>query len=92
MPRIALTRPVSAAFARCELTHLAREPIDVARALRQHEGYEALLEELGCALLRLREEPDLPDSVFVEDAAFVVARNISHAAHASSSSCMKKSP
>jgi len=69
--RIALTRPVSAAFARCELTHLAREPIDVERARRQHEEYEALLAELGCSLLRIAEEPELPDSVFVEDAAIV---------------------
>lgn len=70
--RIALTRPVSAAFARCELTHLAREPIDVARARRQHDAYEDLLSDLGCTVLRLEEEPELPDSVFVEDAAFVV--------------------
>ena len=27
-----MTRPVSPSLARCELTHLVREPIDVARA------------------------------------------------------------
>jgi dimethylargininase len=69
---LALTRPVSPAFARCELTHLERVPIDVERAERQHAGYEALLEQLGCELVRLPVEPDLPDSVFVEDTAVVV--------------------
>ena len=68
----AITRSVSPAFARCALTHLAREPIDVALAERQHAAYEALLAELGCAIERLPVEPELPDSVFVEDAAIVL--------------------
>ncbi len=69
---IALTREVSPAFARCELTHLDRQPIDLGLAARQHGAYEALLAALGCALVRLPAEPGLPDSVFVEDAAVVV--------------------
>lgn len=68
----AITRGVSPAFAECELTHLAREPIDVALAERQHAAYEALLAELGCTIERLPVEPELPDSVFVEDAAVVL--------------------
>lgn len=70
--RLALTRAVSPAIARCELTHLSRRPIDLRVAERQHAAYEALLEELGCAVERLPAEPDLPDSVFVEDAAVVL--------------------
>jgi dimethylargininase len=70
--RIAVTRGISPAFARCELTHLAREPIDVALAERQHAAYEALLAKLGCVVERLAVEPALPDSVFVEDAAVVL--------------------
>ncbi|HET9765859.1 MAG TPA: arginine deiminase family protein [Thermoanaerobaculia bacterium] len=69
---MAITRQVSPAFAECELTHLAREPIDVGLARRQHAAYEALLEELGCVVEKLPQEPGLPDSVFVEDAAVVV--------------------
>ncbi|MBN1885842.1 MAG: dimethylargininase [Candidatus Krumholzibacteriota bacterium] len=69
---IALTRPVSDSIARCELTHLAREPIDLGRARRQHAAYERLLEALGCRLVRLPAEPEMPDAVFVEDAAVVV--------------------
>lgn len=71
-PLTAITRGVSPAFARCELTHLTREPIDVGLAERQHAAYEALLAELGCRIERLPIEPDLADSVFVEDAAVVV--------------------
>ncbi|MEP6692936.1 MAG: arginine deiminase-related protein [Gemmatimonadaceae bacterium] len=69
---LALTRPVPPAIVRCELTHLVREPIDVARAQAEHAAYEAALAELGCEVRRLAAEPELPDSVFVEDAAVVV--------------------
>ena len=69
---IALTRPVSASLARCELTHLAREPIDVARAAAQHTAYEHLLSSLGATLVRVAPAPELPDAVFVEDTAIVL--------------------
>lgn len=68
----ALIRPVSSAMAHCELTHIARSPIDVAIARRQHQGYVQALASLGCRLVELDAEPDLPDSVFVEDAAVVL--------------------
>jgi dimethylargininase len=71
-PVLALTRPVSDSLARCELTHLARQPVDLARARAQHRAYEAALEELGCELRRLPAADELPDAVFVEDLAVVV--------------------
>ncbi|MEW6335779.1 MAG: arginine deiminase family protein [Acidobacteriota bacterium] len=71
--RIAITRKVSPAIGRCELTHLERTGIDAARAAAQHEAYERCLERLGCRVVSLPAEPELPDSVFVEDAAVVVA-------------------
>jgi len=70
--RIAITRPVSTSIVHCELTHLAREPIDYARAVRQHEGYEAALAELACEVVRVPAAHDLPDAVFVEDVALVM--------------------
>jgi dimethylargininase len=70
--RIALTRQVSPSIVHCELTYLEREPIDVELAVRQHDEYEELLRTLGCRIQRLRPEPDLPDSVFVEDVAVVL--------------------
>jgi dimethylargininase len=69
---LAITRGVSPALARCELTHLPRESIDLSRAEAQHRAYEECLEALGCSVVRLPAEPDLPDSVFVEDAAVVL--------------------
>jgi dimethylargininase len=70
--RIAVTRPVSSSFGRCELTHLPRVPIDVPLAQAQHRAYEQALVAAGCRLQALAPEPDLPDAVFVEDAAVVL--------------------
>ena len=72
MAVLAITRAVPPSISRCELTHLAREPIDYARAVAQHAAYERCLERLGVRVERLLEAPDLPDSVFVEDAAVVL--------------------
>ena len=68
---LAITRDISPNFNQCELTHLARTPIDVALAQVQHRQYQAALRELGCEVITLPAEPDLPDSVFVEDVAIV---------------------
>ena len=69
---LALTRDVSPAMAACELTHLARVPIDPAVAARQHQQYERALEQLGCRVEHVAPAPELPDSVFIEDTAVVV--------------------
>ena len=69
---LAITRAVPPSITQCELTHLTREPIDYARAVAQHEQYEEALRLLGCRVERLPDAPDLPDSVFVEDAAVVL--------------------
>jgi dimethylargininase len=69
---IAITRKVSPTISRCELVHLERRPIDFPRAAAQHEAYERCLERLGCRVVSLPAEPELPDSVFVEDAAVVL--------------------
>jgi dimethylargininase len=68
---IALTRAVPVSINRCELSHVAREPIDYSRAVAQHTAYETALEQQGCRVEHLPDTPDLPDSVFVEDAAVV---------------------
>lgn len=69
---IALTREVSRALAACELTHLERRPIDFELAVSQHRAYLQVLGDLGCKVLALEAEPDLPDAVFVEDVAVVL--------------------
>ena len=69
---VALVRPVPGTIARCELTHIGRELIDVAIARAQHAQYEDTLRRLGCTVERIEPADDLPDSVFVEDAAVVL--------------------
>jgi dimethylargininase len=70
----ALTRSISAAISRCELTYLGRVPIDIDIARRQHEAYERALSDLGCTVHRLAAgagDDEMPDSVFIEDTAVV---------------------
>jgi dimethylargininase len=55
------------------LTFLERQSIDFARAEQQHAAYVAALRERGVEVTVLAPEPDLPDAVFVEDAALIVA-------------------
>ena len=69
---IAVTREISPSIQNCELTHLQREPIDLDRARAQHRQYEQCLSDLGCKIVSLPAEPELPDSVFVEDTAIVL--------------------
>jgi len=68
----AITRQVSPSINNCELTFHVKEPIDLAKAIAQHAGYEECLRQLGVQIVSLEAEPDLPDAVFVEDAAIVV--------------------
>ena len=69
---LAYTRAVSPTLADCELTHLTREPLDVGRAVLEHHGYERLLHQLDVTVRHLPPAPELPDAVFVEDAAVVL--------------------
>ena len=70
---LAITRDISPRFNECELTHIDRSPIDLNIARTQHHEYVQTLKELGCAVLELPAEADLPDSVFVEDTAFILS-------------------
>jgi len=68
----AITRAVSPAIVHCELSFIERQAIDLTRAQEQHEAYERLLAKLGARVISLPAEPDLPDSMFVEDPAIVL--------------------
>jgi dimethylargininase len=68
----AITRAVSPAIVKCELTFVERQPIDLLKACDQHRAYEQLLERIGARVHSLPAEPDLPDSMFVEDPAIVL--------------------
>ena len=69
--RIAITREISPAIERCELTHLTRQAIDVGKAHAEHHAYEQRLQEAGYRLERLGAGASMPDSIFVEDIAVV---------------------
>jgi len=68
----AITRAVSSALAECELSFIERIPINMDKAREQHHAYEAALASLGARVVSLPEEPELPDSMFVEDPAIVL--------------------
>ena len=68
----AITRKVNSALANCELSFIERKPIDMEKARAQHHAYEELLGKLGAQVISLPEEPELPDSMFVEDPAVVL--------------------
>ena len=68
----AITRAVSPAMNRCELSYIDRVEIDIEKAQAQHAAYEECLRAMGMEVIALPAEPDLPDSVFVEDPAIVL--------------------
>jgi len=69
---VAITREISSRFNECEITHIDRTPIDLDIARTQHKEYVQALAKIGCRVIELHEERDLPDSVFVEDTAFIL--------------------
>src|SRR6202162_2467062 len=68
----AVTRGVSPAMVNCELTFVDRAPIDLTKAVEQHRAYEQVLEKFGAKVISLPDEPELADSMFVEDPALVL--------------------
>ena len=56
----AITRKVSSALGNCELSFVARKPIDLETARAQHHAYEELLATLGARVVSLPVEPELP--------------------------------
>lgn len=68
----ALVRSPGAELARCELTHLTRQPIDSARATAQHSEYHSALRAAGLEVISLPADPAFPDGVFVEDTAVIL--------------------
>jgi dimethylargininase len=70
--QVALTRAVSPSLADCELTFVAREPIDYPRAVAQHRAYTDALRQLGLTVVELEPDAGLPDCCFIEDIAVVL--------------------
>lgn len=66
------TRQISRRLEACELLHLPRQKFNLDKARQQHAAYAAALETAGVVVTVLPEEPDLPDSCFVEDAVIML--------------------
>ncbi|NNC93138.1 MAG: dimethylargininase [Acidimicrobiia bacterium] len=69
---IAVTRPTGEELLDCELTHIDRAPIDIERAMAQHDAYLEVLRSLDVTVIELPRLRDHPDAVFVEDIALVL--------------------
>jgi dimethylargininase len=70
---LVIVRPPGPAFRDAISNHPNRDHIDVSRARVQHAALCAALEGAGLPLLRLPEEPDLPDATFVSDSLVALA-------------------
>ena len=70
---LVIVRPPGHTFREAISTHPAHHRIDVARAQAQHAAFCAALEDAGLPLLRLSEEPNLPDATFVSDTLVALA-------------------
>jgi N-dimethylarginine dimethylaminohydrolase len=68
---LAITRRPSPLLESGERTHIGRAPIDLARALAQHDAYRAALTSCGLEGQRLddADADAFPDGVFIEDTA-----------------------
>ena len=69
--RVALVRRPSNRLADGLVTHIARTPVDVDLARRQHREYAAALRDSGWTVREVPAADDCPDSVFVEDTVVV---------------------
>ena len=70
---LVIVRPPGPAFGDAISNHPDHHRIDVSRARAQHAAFCAALEGAGSPLLRLPEEPDLPDATFVPDSLVALA-------------------
>lgn len=73
MPLRALVRAPSPRLAEGLVTHVERsDSVDADLARRQWDAYRGALATAGFELIEVESAPDLPDSVFVEDALLTV--------------------
>jgi len=71
MSATALIRRPSSHLDEGIVSHIEREPVDVARAVEQWEGYVAVLQTSGWHTVEVPPADNCPDSVFVEDTMVV---------------------
>ena len=72
----ALVRKPGLKFPQALSEHPQKNNIDLAHALRQHEGYVKALQEVGGKVEHLPPKDHLPDATFVEDTAVLLEDKI----------------
>lgn len=72
--RIALVRLPAANLDEGQVTHIDRQPINADLADEQWDAYLAALTENGWTVVEAAPEPELADSVFIEDTMVVLGR------------------
>jgi dimethylargininase len=68
---IVVTRQPSPNLHRCQLSHIPPQPIDIGKALEQHQEFEHTLEAMQALVHRLPDAPQDARGVFVGDAAVI---------------------
>ena len=71
MSATALIRRPSSRLTEGIVSHIEREPVDVARAAEQWDAYSEALRRSGWRTVEVPPVDDCPDSVFVEDTMVV---------------------
>lgn len=74
----AITREVSSRFNECEITHIDRTPIDLDIARQQHHEYVRALSKIGCQVIELPEQSNLPELGLCGRYRFYPARSGGH--------------
>ncbi|MBI2896273.1 MAG: N(G),N(G)-dimethylarginine dimethylaminohydrolase [Deltaproteobacteria bacterium] len=69
--RLAITRGVPRSFAMATVRVRPAEPIQVERAIAEHDAYVAALRSLGLEVVQIPPDERHPDCCFVEDCAVV---------------------
>ena len=76
MSATALIRHPSSRLDEGIVSHIAREPVDVARAVEQWEAYGEALRGSGWRTVEVPPADNCPDSVFVEDTMVVFGATV----------------
>lgn len=69
---IAFVRRPASSLVHCEVTHVAREEIDLPSAFRQHQEYRQAIQNGGVTVESLPPEESFPDGACIEDNAIIL--------------------
>lgn len=69
---IAFVRRPASSLVHCEVTHVAREDIDLPSAFRQHQEYCRAIQTGGVTVESLPPEESFPDAACIEDNAIIL--------------------